>query len=445
MRSTLVVVALFLATPAHAITFYLEADGSGDFPTIQEAFDAAGPTDEIVLRPGVYHEADIEASPLVKIRGEGGPDLVIIDASDGDKGIYSDSDLGPRSIEGITFRGAKLLGISLEGGGTQRITDCVVSNCAVGIYLRNMSGIVEWCTVVGGYTDTGTSGSGISLSNSSPFITNCLIAFNDGCGVVEWTGSGTQFYCNDVYGNGDGDYCVFPDPTGAASNISEDPQFCRQGVGDLSVTTISPCSPENSPCGDRIGALDPGCVATVGACCDLDSGQCIFTSESLCAIAGEQYMFLLGASCDPNPCPQPTGACCLADGSCEMASEDDCGLVEGEFRGYDAPCDPNPCSVTGMETSFGMDTWIGQPHPNPSDGHAILELRVFEPTRLVIEVFDTNGRRVSHLLEEDLSVGPRRVSWDGTDGSGRNVGSGVYYLRITTADGVETRQVQIIR
>ena len=45
--------------------------------------------------------------------------------------------------------------------------------------------------------------------------------------------------------------------------------------------------------------------------------------------------------CDPNPCPQPDGACCFADGACAVLLPEDCQTADGTFFG--GPCDPNPC------------------------------------------------------------------------------------------------------
>ena len=46
--------ALSLAPPAPATTYVLKADGTGDFPRIQDAVDAAVDGDEIVLESGTY-------------------------------------------------------------------------------------------------------------------------------------------------------------------------------------------------------------------------------------------------------------------------------------------------------------------------------------------------------------------------------------------------------
>jgi len=81
-----------------------------------------------------------------------------------------------------------------------------------------------------------------------------------------------------------------------------------------------------------------------GACCDPGTGNCTVTAQSDCTgnwLGG-------GTVCDPNPCPQPPGACCDANGNCTMTNQADCG---GTWVG--GPCDPNPCTVVPTKES----TW----------------------------------------------------------------------------------------
>ncbi len=52
-----------------------------------------------------------------------------------------------------------------------------------------------------------------------------------------------------------------------------------------------------------------------------------------------------GTVCDPNPCPQHLGACCVLDtGECMILTQEDCEALAGtEYYGDFVPCDPNPC------------------------------------------------------------------------------------------------------
>ncbi|MEZ4649567.1 MAG: serine/threonine-protein kinase [Candidatus Eisenbacteria bacterium] len=77
------------------------------------------------------------------------------------------------------------------------------------------------------------------------------------------------------------------------------------------------------------------------ACC-FDDGTCRLLSESECLAAGGSTQ--PSESCDPNPCPQPTGACCLADGSCHEWTEEECRRRNGEFDGDGTTCADVTCA-----------------------------------------------------------------------------------------------------
>ena len=48
--------------------------------------------------------------------------------------------------------------------------------------------------------------------------------------------------------------------------------------------------------------------------------------------------------CDPNPCTQPSGSCCQADGTCAVTLAAACTGAWAMF----GVCDPNPCACPQM-------------------------------------------------------------------------------------------------
>ncbi len=75
-----------------------------------------------------------------------------------------------------------------------------------------------------------------------------------------------------------------------------------------------------------------------GACCFAD-GHCELKKPALCTQAGGTYQGL-GTTCTPNPCPQPQGACCFPNGSCTLVTQANC---TGTWQGAGTTCTPNPC------------------------------------------------------------------------------------------------------
>ncbi len=102
----LVVVAVSLAvafvTTAAADILHVP----GDFPTIQEAIDAAVDGDEVEVHPGTYKETINFLGKAIRVYSTDGPDVTIIDAQGAGSVVTCDS--GERAdtvLDGFTLTG----------------------------------------------------------------------------------------------------------------------------------------------------------------------------------------------------------------------------------------------------------------------------------------------------------------------------------------------------
>ncbi|MCA9296606.1 MAG: hypothetical protein KC983_08810, partial [Phycisphaerales bacterium] len=73
-----------------------------------------------------------------------------------------------------------------------------------------------------------------------------------------------------------------------------------------------------------------------GACC-LDNGTCVIATEMDCIDEGGVYQGS-GTTCANVSCPQPGGACCLEDGFCVDATQQACDMAGGLFQGDFTAC-----------------------------------------------------------------------------------------------------------
>ena len=60
-------------------------------------------------------------------------------------------------------------------------------------------------------------------------------------------------------------------------------------------------------------------------------------------------------------------------------------------------------------------------------------------------MFDVQGRRVTVLLEGEVSPGWGEVSWNGLDSEGKRVGAGVYFVRFEAGQVQQTRKLVQLR
>jgi len=117
-------------------TWYVDADGSADFTTIQAAVDAASSGETIVVKDGAYPENVLVDKPLV-IRTENGPDNVTVTAAAPEKPVF-DVDADGATIEGFAVRGPTnehVAGIEIVGFDNciVRKNDC--AGCYNGVHL----------------------------------------------------------------------------------------------------------------------------------------------------------------------------------------------------------------------------------------------------------------------------------------------------------------------
>lgn len=68
--------------------------------------------------------------------------------------------------------------------------------------------------------------------------------------------------------------------------------------------------------------------------------------------------------------------------------------------------------------------------PNPFHASTRISFSARERSRATLRVFSADGRLVATLVNGIVEPGLREVAWDGTDGSGRAAGAGVYFLRL---------------
>ncbi len=86
----------------------------------------------------------------------------------------------------------------------------------------------------------------------------------------------------------------------------------------------------------------------------------------------------------------------------------------GQPNGFGGPLAPSPL----------------ENYPNPFNQSTTIAFLLREAARCHLEVFDLRGATVVTLADDGLLAGSHYVTWDGLDGRGRRVASGVYIVRL---------------
>ncbi|MCP4293423.1 MAG: T9SS type A sorting domain-containing protein [bacterium] len=222
----------------------------------------------------------------------------LVNGNSGSSGGGIAASLSNTNLNGLTISGNNA---NSAGGASIFASDLLMNNCAIegniaastgGIHLYNNSTGQINSTVIANNTSS-TSGSGLTVDNEADLsIFETTIVGNGGAGssgqvfcnlnstvalnssMVAFATHGPAAAINDescsitaeasnVFGNASGDW-VGPllGHGDLTCNFSLDPQFCDMNAGDYHLTGSSPCAPDNSSCGQLVGALTVGCSGT---------------------------------------------------------------------------------------------------------------------------------------------------------------------------------------
>jgi len=190
------VLVLIAAGSASAVTYVVQPDGLGDYPTIQEAVDAADDGDYVVLTDGTFsgpgNRDIVVPAKQIYILSQSGNFLecqIDCEGSAGDpaRGFHFNTSVGSGNAE---MQGVGVInGYVFDGGGGIWIegADTRIINCSAG-----------YCTV----DNTHGKGGGLWVSDGgAPNVSGCLFHMNSagkGGGVAIDTAWGTFNYCEMV-------------------------------------------------------------------------------------------------------------------------------------------------------------------------------------------------------------------------------------------------------
>lgn len=84
-------------------------------------------------------------------------------------------------------------------------------------------------------------------------------------------------------------------------------------------------------------------------------------------------------------------------------------------------------------------------YPNPFNPLTQVAFSLDEAANINLSVYDVQGRLVKTLHNGMHNAGDFKVSWNGTDNSGRAIASGIYFSRLSHAGGVETAKMLLLK
>ena len=88
---------------------------------------------------------------------------------------------------------------------------------------------------------------------------------------------------------------------------------------------------------------------------------------------------------------------------------------------------------------------LEQNAPNPFNGTTSIRFATQSPGHASLTIYSVDGQIVRSLLDKIVPAGHHTVVWRGRDDEHRDVSSGVYLYRLTSARGTLIRRMVLVR
>lgn len=172
MKISRILLTLLLVAQAHANIIFVTPNGSGNYFTIQSAYNASAAGDTILIGPGTYNETVSNMSRRLHIIGAG------FDVTSTTRITFNSN--GSRStIEGMKFSQGSNDAVSFGSSDSVTVRRCMLTNSNIWVLMfgpTNGRLYVDDCIFLRTYT----AGSGLDLVNVSSggrtYFRNCLFA-----------------------------------------------------------------------------------------------------------------------------------------------------------------------------------------------------------------------------------------------------------------------------
>lgn len=510
-----------LVTPALATDWWINAIGTGQFPTIQAALASSLVVDGdvIVLAEGVYGgPGNRDVSFLgknVTVRSQSGnswEDDVIIECG-GSPGnphrgfIFNSGETADAKLLGLNIRHGYVEnadgGGILIGAASPTIDYCDVDHCVaangnggaiacvgpgsptlirLGIFDNTAGGVtggngggiyttaaaptyLRYMSLARNHallTQDGSGGNGGAIHCTNAQLFDLAIGDNlaDGRGggleAVASSGTNLNVAANRAVGNGGGvslitSTLIYGVVTGNVSTFGSGGGVSGSNGSNLHASTISG---NRAASGGGFAGADTFIELTVlwGNCADtqaheLDAGDNVTLTCSCIDVTG-----MLGAvnvvgplvTTDPRFCnPLSCSAAPILGGSYTPDSASPClpanNACLAQIGAYE-----QGCVAVDVDSD---DAALHEELRAPAVSHGAIEIHcsIALEGRTRLGLYDVGGRSIATLLDDSLPSGAHVIRWSGRDDHGGQVRPGVYFLRLVTQTGAQSRRLVRVR
>ena len=120
------------------------------------------------------------------------------------------------------------------------------------------------------------------------------------------------------------------------------------------------------------------------------------------------------------------------------------GFDECRFVTYCGPLVP-VLSLYKEAVSMPTEFSLSQSYPNPFNPVCVIAYALPTDCQVRLVVYNLLGQRVKVLVDELQNAGYKSVTWDGKDGQGQELASGIYFYRIEAGSFVQSKKMMLMK
>jgi len=100
---------------------------------------------------------------------------------------------------------------------------------------------------------------------------------------------------------------------------------------------------------------------------------------------------------------------------------------------------------TSLLSAIPAEFGLSRNYPNPFNPATTIRYDLKEDSRVSVKIYNMLGQEVAAVVDEFQTAGYKSVTWNGTNGSGQQVASGLYLCRMQAGDFLETRRMMLLK
>jgi len=110
---------------------------------------------------------------------------------------------------------------------------------------------------------------------------------------------------------------------------------------------------------------------------------------------------------------------------------------------------PEAIVTTAAAGKYPVTYRLEQNYPNPFNGATTIQYEIPDikttETKVAIQIFNVLGQKVKTLINTPHDPGQYKITWNGTDESGVQVSSGIYFYRLISKNHLTTKKMIYVK